>query len=451
MPPVMPAAQTAPMQMHIRQGMPGSGSQAIVQALQVVPAVRAGQTVRNKSAAMSAFQVPMQGRPVPNPLAWTSPPAGMICSRAANGKPQAGQPQTVCTIVHPPRAPAPPLPAPAPEMPNIAGIDEKGTGLMASRFGAGKQESDLLENLGKKYQQNPDDQVQLISLGSYRGPKLSFQKMGRGAATLPFDWIRTRLEGIMHFLRNDFDGFFDFVTQQRVPDTGLMVMFRGYYHSFWHDDPTDPSMHERYKRRIARLAEMKSDEGPQLLFVRSNVSHEEVLQVPELMKLLRTRFGKSCRLLLILENQQEFLGPALVDEDDHVMLHYLSIDVHKKSHPDNTMPYARPVECALEWCGRKPFTCRRIETFREGFELAAPYPGGERGLGGLPAFEASKVLATVEAMGQKAVNRADPSATIRSPFDYKADKANRVDKAEAKWIDAKMREPRTANNRCLKG
>ena len=27
---------------------------------------------------------------------------------------------------------------------------------MAARFGAGKQESDLLENLGKKYQQNPD-------------------------------------------------------------------------------------------------------------------------------------------------------------------------------------------------------------------------------------------------------------------------------------------------------
>ena len=41
-----------------------------------------------------------------------------------------------------------------------SGIDDKGTGLMASRFGAGKQESDLLENLGKKYQQNPDASCQ---------------------------------------------------------------------------------------------------------------------------------------------------------------------------------------------------------------------------------------------------------------------------------------------------
>ncbi|CAL1141752.1 unnamed protein product [Cladocopium goreaui] len=177
-------------------------------------------------------------------------------------------------------------------------------------------------------------------------------------------------------------------------------MFRGYYHSFWHDDPTDPCMCERYNRRISRLGEMNSDEGPQLLFVRSNVSHEnmiEVLQVPELMKLLRAKFGKSSRLLLILENQQKFTGPALVDEDDHVMLHYLSMDVHKKSHPDNAMPYARPVECALEWCARKTFACRHFETLKEAFQLAHPYPGGERGLGGLPAFEASKVLAAVEA------------------------------------------------------
>lgn len=56
---------------------------------------------------------------------------------------------------------------------------------MASRFG-GRQESDLLENLGAKYSSTEED-VQLVSLGSYCGPKLSFQKMSKGAATLPFE------------------------------------------------------------------------------------------------------------------------------------------------------------------------------------------------------------------------------------------------------------------------
>ena len=45
-------------------------------------------------------------------------------------------------------------------------------------------------------------QVQLISLGSYCGPKLSFQKMGRGAATLPFEARQVR-GGIWGSLRRD--------------------------------------------------------------------------------------------------------------------------------------------------------------------------------------------------------------------------------------------------------
>lgn len=49
------------------------------------------------------------------------------------------------------------------------------------------------------------------------GPKLSFQALGRGAATLPFDWIRLRFEGLMHFLAEDFSGFFDFGTELRLP------------------------------------------------------------------------------------------------------------------------------------------------------------------------------------------------------------------------------------------
>lgn len=34
----------------------------------------------------------------------------------------------------------------------------------------------------------------------------------------------------------------------------------------------------------------------------------------------------------------DFVGQR---QDDHVMLHYLSMDVHKKGHPENVAPYAR--------------------------------------------------------------------------------------------------------------
>ena len=41
-------------------------------------------------------------------------------------------------------------------------------------------------------------------------------------------------------------------------------------------DRPQSARRERYNRRISRLGEMNSDEGPQLLFVRSNVSHEDM-------------------------------------------------------------------------------------------------------------------------------------------------------------------------------
>ena len=41
---------------------------------------------------------------------------------------------------------------------------------------------------------------------------------------------------------------FGFVSDGVVTGVGA-IRYRSYYHSFWHDDPTDPGMHERYKRR----------------------------------------------------------------------------------------------------------------------------------------------------------------------------------------------------------
>eukprot|EP00930_Biecheleria_cincta_P068440 TRINITY_DN5587_c0_g1_i1.p1 TRINITY_DN5587_c0_g1~~TRINITY_DN5587_c0_g1_i1.p1 ORF type:complete len:467 (+),score=59.82 TRINITY_DN5587_c0_g1_i1:168-1403(+) len=269
--------------------------------------------------------------------------------------------------------------------------NDKGVGLMATRFG-GQQESDMLERLGEKYQkQGPADEltshVQLVSLGSYCGPKLSFQKMGRGAETLPFDWMRTRLDGLLHFLRHDFEGFFDFVTQQRVPDSGVMVMFRGYYHSFWHDDPTEPSMREKYHRRIARLWSINSSTRP-VLFVRSMVGPEEVLQMPELMAELSRCFGRDAKMLLILENQTRLQGPILIQNQPNLMLYYLELDVHGAAHPDNPAPYARPTQCALDWCvGRIPQNLRQYPNVETAFQIADPYAAGLKGLGGLDAFE----------------------------------------------------------------
>merc|ERR1719482_1722582 len=83
------------------------------------------------------------------------------------------------------------------------------------------QHSDLMERLpsgmGAQTLDKATEHIRLVSLGHNCGPKLSFQHLGRGAETLPFDWCRTRLESLLYYMRNDFEGWFDFVTRSAIP------------------------------------------------------------------------------------------------------------------------------------------------------------------------------------------------------------------------------------------
>jgi hypothetical protein len=45
---------------------------------------------------------------------------------------------------------------------------------------------------------------------------MSFKEMGRGAETLPFDWVRTTLDGLVHFLASDFADYFDYTVDEDI-------------------------------------------------------------------------------------------------------------------------------------------------------------------------------------------------------------------------------------------
>lgn len=268
---------------------------------------------------------------------------------------------------------------------------------------SGEQESDLLEKLpvGGAHSLDAGDEllngVQLVSLGCYCGPKLTFQKMGRGAETLPFDWIRTNIDGVLHFLRTDFEGFFDFVTRQPVPGSSKMVMYRSPLHSFWHDDPTAESMRERYCRRMKRFWALGAS-GSKLLFVRVAASTQELQPLPrpvgsgaaavlDLLAELRSRF-KEARLLLIL-NSQTFSGPALVDQAPNLIIYFLTPEAHMPTNPDFSAPFASAVKCALDWSvGRAVPQARKFATIELLADVTSPDHWGYDGLGGLDAFEA---------------------------------------------------------------
>lgn len=258
--------------------------------------------------------------------------------------------------------------------------------------GLGKlQESDLLEQIpaGERVSDPQLDAVRLVSLGCFCGPKLSFQRLGRGAETLPFDWIRTRREGLLHLMRNDFNGFFDFTTKKPVPGSN-MTAFRGYHHSFWHDNPTESSMQERYKRRIQRWKDIDA-RNSLVLFVRAaGVLPDELENAPELLHELQERFGENASLLLVLDFQRTAKGCAVVEGHPNLFVYFLGGDAHTEG---DFAPYSEPVKVAMDWTVGRPVEAMSFESLEAAVAVTDVTTWGLAGLGGLDAFEATPVPA----------------------------------------------------------
>lgn len=251
-----------------------------------------------------------------------------------------------------------------------------------------EQESDLMERLpqGPSMCDELTTAVRLVSLGCYCGPKLSFQKMGRGSETLPFDWIRTKLDGVLKLLRSDFDGFYSFTTAIPVPGCTGMTCFRGPLHSFWHDNPTEPSMVEKYTRRIARFKEINAQTEP-VLFVRVASQSDELPRAPELLREVE-RFGPCAKLLMILNFQEACEGPCLVWNYDNLMLYFLPPTAHSRSGGTFNQPYVKPVLNALDWVvGRQVPKLKQFPNLQAAQQVLTHNTWGKFGLGNLWAFE----------------------------------------------------------------
>eukprot|EP00929_Paragymnodinium_shiwhaense_P118451 TRINITY_DN90373_c0_g1_i1.p1 TRINITY_DN90373_c0_g1~~TRINITY_DN90373_c0_g1_i1.p1 ORF type:complete len:682 (-),score=101.12 TRINITY_DN90373_c0_g1_i1:450-2495(-) len=255
----------------------------------------------------------------------------------------------------------------------------------------GMQESDLMETMlpdgeGAHMVDSATEHIRLVSLGQNCGPKLSFKHLGRGAASLPFDWSRTRLDGILKYIREDFKEWYDYVTREPVPGIQKMIMFRDQLHSFWHDDPNDPGMRERYDRRIERFNQIDARTAP-VLFVRVVVVKSEVIRMAELLLLLQDKYGPQAHLLCILNHQERAQGPSVVQGWDNLMVYFLEKGAHSV-HKRNTA-YATPIKVCLDWMVGRPTSALPFDGLEQAHQVADQIQITTLdGLGGLQAFEA---------------------------------------------------------------
>mmetsp|Transcript_31952 Transcript_31952/g.74826 ORF Transcript_31952/g.74826 Transcript_31952/m.74826 type:complete len:381 (+) Transcript_31952:74-1216(+) len=230
---------------------------------------------------------------------------------------------------------------------NARRVDRSKTTAKAQREHAGgNSESDALESRlqGQKQSDEQMDAVQLVSLGCYCGVKSSFQSLGRGSEHMPFDWMRTSIDGLLHLIRSDFDGFFAFVPPAHPIKGQTCVLYRHYHHSFWHDNPTDPAMVSKYERRMDRFNSINAS-SKQVLFVRAVCDTTEVLRAPELLAELKEAFGSNCLLLMVLDFQRRMRGAAVVQGHPDILFYFNPSDAH--NNPDTV--YVIPVQRGLEW------------------------------------------------------------------------------------------------------
>mmetsp|Transcript_44346 Transcript_44346/g.80346 ORF Transcript_44346/g.80346 Transcript_44346/m.80346 type:complete len:424 (-) Transcript_44346:578-1849(-) len=192
-----------------------------------------------------------------------------------------------------------------------------------------------------------NSELKVVSLGSCCAVKDSIRKVGCDAESLPFDWMKTRVDGVLRYITQDFDGFFDVTTSQSVPGMSAhsMVMHRDYYHSFWHDDLNDLEVLEKYRRRIRRFQDLRSD-GKPILFVRSIAETEELAKTQELLDVLKAHFGAESKLLLILDLQVRHRGAVLLQSCPNLLVYFSEPAAHQRCMG---APYVDAVRCAVAW------------------------------------------------------------------------------------------------------
>lgn len=172
------------------------------------------------------------------------------------------------------------------------------------------------ELIYKMFGQSADDvamQLQAISLGNNCGIKLSIRRLGLDRATMPLDWIRSSVEGVLHWLQTNFQDFIA-VEELECFDVALrdkaMRVFRSDMHSFWHDDLNDIQVREKLWRRVERFMDLANDrefaDPRPLLFIRSMAGSSELGKTEALFESLKKTFevnGRKVYLLAILEDQ----------------------------------------------------------------------------------------------------------------------------------------------------
>lgn len=139
------------------------------------------------------------------------------------------------------------------------------------------------------YKENNDDinkiKTRYISLGGWCGTAWSLRhnSLNDCDRSLPFDFIRSKFEGIIDCFENNFENFFPKRLEVDVIDNYLYsnLSIRGKYFGFFHHNLHDNNITEAFHRRIRRLDEYLRNKDERIIFIRTviNRNYEEEINL----------------------------------------------------------------------------------------------------------------------------------------------------------------------------
>ncbi|CAK9002399.1 Hypothetical protein (Fragment) [Durusdinium trenchii] len=174
--------------------------------------------------------------------------------------------------------------------------------------------------------------LSVASLGCACVVKQAMDEMFVEQLAMPFDWLVTRVEGVLYFFRHHFRDFTHYDDVQVVGEHGF-TSFRSAYHAFPHHDLSTSTAREAFQRRAERMMDLviscREASARPLLLVRVCARSEELDQSEELYHLLRLLGGQKVFLLVVITEQIQNLGAV-----QHIRLSNLILYVCKVGSAD---------------------------------------------------------------------------------------------------------------------
>jgi len=223
------------------------------------------------------------------------------------------------------------------------------------------------------------DSFALVSLGCHPGLAQALDTLGVAAEEGPFDGVRIRLDGVMHFLLTDFRDFFDVTSTQQVPGTSMMLR-RSSFHCFCDTFKPD-AWQQAYRRGIDNFAQLVRSSRPKL-FVYAVADTQELESITMLLEELMAYFGRLIYLAVIVGGQPE---PRLVsiNGNDHILVHFISEDVPMNASD----PYCQSIKRSLDWAVGRAMKAAVVPDVSALRSLAKPAQVCLIGPGGLQPFD----------------------------------------------------------------